>query len=275
MLAPIAMAVAILMPAFNDPVTLVETLRGVRESAATVNGITVVLVDDGSDPPIDPASLPSPTGAFQVVLARHAINLGQGAALETARRIALSLDEPASSVARDLRALGSAGVPFAAYVTMDSDGQHRSEDLRALVTAIALGADVALGDRFSGESNVPAARRALLKLARVFERALTGLRLSDAHNGYRAFSRRALVQVQLRENRMAHATELTLQISRATRGLPADDARPRETPPSLKVVEVPVSVRYTAASLAKGQTSLGAFTILRDLFYRYLFEEHQ
>ncbi len=56
---------------------------------------------------------------------------------------------------------------------------------------------------------------------------------------------------------MAHATEITQQISRGR----------------LAVVEVPVSVRYTDESLEKGQRSLGAFAILRDLLYRYLFEE--
>jgi hypothetical protein len=173
------------------------------------------------------------------MMARHALNLGQGAALETARQLALR--EP----------------PFDAYVTMDADGQHRIEDLAALVAAVEGGADVALGDRFRGDSNVPAMRRAIIHGARLFERALTGLRLSDAHNGYRAFSRRALEQVQIRENRMAHATEITRQISRER----------------LSVVEVPVSVRYSVETLEKGQRSLGAFAVLRDLFYRYLFEE--
>lgn len=144
---------------------------------------------------------------------------------------------------------------------MDADGQHRIEDMLALVTAVQSGADVAFGDRFSGDSNVPLARRALLLFARAFERMITGLPLSDAHNGYRAFSRRALGEVHIRQPRMAHATEIKQQISRARR---AD---------GLKVVEVPVSVRYSPESLAKGQRSLGAFAVLRDLFYRYLFEE--
>jgi hypothetical protein len=140
---------------------------------------------------------------------------------------------------------------------MDADGQHRPADLAALVAAVEGGADVALGNRFQGDSNVPALRRAIIHGARIFERVLTGLSLSDAHNGYRAFSRRALGQVQIRENRMAHATEITRQISRER----------------LRVVEVPVSVRYTGETLEKGQRTLGAFHILRDLFYRYLFEE--
>ena len=233
------MPVAILMPAYNEPGRLAATLAGVRARAGELGGVAVFLVDDGSEPPITASALPSPTPTFRLILARHAVNLGQGAALETARQLALR------------------EAPFAAYVTMDSDGQHRIEDLAALVAAVAGGADVALGDRFRGNSNVPPARRVLIHGARVFERALTGLRLSDAHNGYRAFSRRALEQVQIRENRMAHATEITRQISRER----------------LSLVEVPVSVRYTGETLEKGQRSLGAFAVLRDLFYRYLFEE--
>src|SRR5689334_1790840 len=152
------MPVAILMPAYNEPGRLAETLRGVGAEAAALGGVTVFLVDDGSDPPILPADLPSPAEGFRLVLARHAVNLGQGAALETARQLALR--EP----------------PFAAYVTMDSDGQHRIEDVLALVGAVRAGADVAFGDRFAGASDVPAVRRAVLHAARVFERALTGLR---------------------------------------------------------------------------------------------------
>jgi glycosyltransferase involved in cell wall biosynthesis len=233
------MPVAILMPAYNEPRRLAATLSGIRARADDLGGVAVFLVDDGSEPPIEAQSLPSPAAGFRLVLARHALNLGQGAALETARQLALR--EP----------------PFAAYVTMDADGQHRIEDLAALVAAVSSGADVALGDRFGGNSNVPTQRRALIHGARLFERAITGLALSDAHNGFRAFSHRALSQVQIRENRMAHATEITRQISRER----------------LSVVEVPVSVRYSGETLAKGQRSLGAFAILRDLFYRYLFEE--
>lgn len=240
------MPIAILMPAYNEPGRLAETLRAVRGEAEALGGVRVFLVDDGSEPAIDPADLPPPSAWFSIVLARHAVNLGQGAALETARQLAL-------------RAAGEHA--FTAYVTMDSDGQHRIEDVAALAAAIADGADVALGDRFAGDSNVPAHRRALLFAARIFERAVTGLALRDAHNGFRAFGPRAIGAVRIRENRMAHATEITRQISAARR-----DER-------LSVVEVPVSVRYTRETMMKGQTSLGAFTILRDLFYRYLFEE--
>jgi hypothetical protein len=148
---------------------------------------------------------------------------------------------------------------------MDSDGQHGGDDVLALAAAIEAGADVALGDRFAGGSDVPASRRVLLMLARAFERIATGIRLSDAHNGLRAFSPRAIERIRIRQNRMAHATELTRSISRA-RNVRAGDAGA-----ALRVVEVPVSVRYTQETRAKGQRASGAVAIVVDLFHGFLF----
>jgi glycosyltransferase involved in cell wall biosynthesis len=238
------MAVAVLMPVHNEASRLAPILEALAARAAEVEGVAVFLVDDGSEPPIDLANVPARTPDFQVVLARHALNLGQGAALETARQLALA--EPA----------------FAAYVTMDSDGQHGVDGALACARAIGAGADVAFGSRFHGASDVPRGRRALLAAARAFEWALTGLRLSDAHNGLRAFNRRALLQIAIRQNRMAHATEITQRVSSLRRR-----ARP------LVIVEVPVQIRYTRDTLDKGQRAAGALTILRDLVHHYLFGE--
>lgn len=237
---PRAMPIAILLPVYDEAGALGCMLGALRDRAEIMGGVTVFVVDDGSERPVAAEDLPGPTAAFRLVLARHAVNLGQGAALETARQLALREAD------------------FSAYVTMDSDGQHRAEDAEALARAIDEGADVAFGNRFLGDSNVPFGRWLTLVAARWFERALTGLRLSDAHNGLRAFSRRAIERIALRQNRMAHATEIKQRVSRAG---------------PLVVVEVPVSVRYTRETLAKGQSSLGAVMILRDLALDYLFGE--
>ena len=238
------------MPAFNEDGRLARTLEELRACAAEAT-LTVFLVDDGSVPTIDEVAIGVAAQGLRVVMARHAVNLGQGAALETARRLAL---EPRWAPAEG---------PFEAFVTMDSDGQHRASDVLALASAVAGGADVALGDRFAGGSEVPTSRRVLLAFARVFERATTGLRLSDVHNGLRAFGPRAMTQMRIRQNRMAHATEISRRISRASAARAQDAA--------LRVVEVPVSVRYTDESLAKGQRASGAIAILVDLFQGFLF----
>lgn len=245
------------MPAYNEGARLAGTLRGLGARAREgAHRVTAFVVDDGSHPPIRSSLAPlgdsevsvAWPSCLRVVLARHPVNLGQGAAIETARRLAL-----------DPRWADD----FDAFVTMDSDGQHCAEDAIALARAVVDGADVALGDRFAGGSEVPPSRRLLLRLARLFERMTTGLVLSDAHNGLRAFGPRAIVRMRLRQNRMAHATELTRRISTASRDEP------------LRVVEVPVSVRYTRDTLAKGQSASGAVTILVDLFQAFLFGERE
>jgi glycosyltransferase involved in cell wall biosynthesis len=235
-----AVTLAVLMPAFDEAGALSITLASLRTVAEEAGGILVVLVDDGSQSPVEPADLPGTNQHFGIILARHPINLGQGAALETARQLALRES------------------PCSAYVTMDADGQHRAQDALALARAVESGADVAFGNRFLGNSNVPWLRAWLLIFAHLFERALTGLSTSDSHNGLRAFSRRALEAIPIRQNRMAHATEIKQRVRDAA---------------SLTVVELPVSVRYTRETLRKGQRGAGAADILRDLLSQYLFGE--
>jgi polyprenyl-phospho-N-acetylgalactosaminyl synthase len=232
------MTIAVLMPAYNEAARVLRTLAALQRSAAQLEGVEVFLVDDGSEPAIVFPDLPPSTRYFRVSLARHAINLGQGAALETARQLALRRDD------------------YAAYVTMDADGQHDTEGVAAVVRAIADGADVALGSRFLGGSRVPHGRRLLLHAARLFEWALTGRRLADAHNGLRAFNRRALAALRIRHNRMAHATEITQRVFDSLK---------------CSVVEVPVVVAYTAESSRKGQRATAALEIVHDLLSRYLF----
>lgn len=228
------MRIAILVPARAEGDAVAATLRRVASVAPELGGARVYLVDDGSDPPIELADLPPGTASFDVVLLRHVVNLGQGAALETARQCAIQGDHEV-------------------FVTMDADGQHDPRDLGALVAAIDGGADAAFGNRFAGRSRVPPARAALLWGARLFELALTGRALGDAHNGYRAFSAKAIRAITIRQARMAHATEIRIRARR------------------LAVVEVPVTVLYTEETRRKGQSSLGSVHILRDLFHRFLF----
>ena len=196
-------------------------------------GYHVVVVDDGSSDQTAERAAPE---ADMVV--RHPINLGQGAALQTGIDYALQQ-----------------GAEF--VVTFDADGQHRAADIEGLVAALGEAqADFALGSRFLGRTvALPPARRLLLRVATVFTQLTTGLRLTDTHNGLRAMTRRGAAAIRLRQNRMAHASEILAQI--AASGLP--------------YVEVPVRIEYTAYSLAKGQRLGDALAILFDLFARRLY----
>src|SRR5690606_28612792 len=109
----------------------------------------------------------------------------------------------------------------AAYlVTFDADGQHRVEDAAEMVRR-AREEDLAVvfGSRFLDSRTRPGLlKKMVLKAAVWLTNQQTGMRLTDAHNGLRVIRRDAAAGLDLHQNRMAHATEIVLQLGRT--GLP-------------------------------------------------------
>ncbi len=214
----VVQGVFVVIAAYNEEACLEQVVREVRQLYPNV-----VVVDDGSaDGTFDAARRSAPYAL------RHVVNRGQGAALQTGLEFAL------------LR-----GARY--VVTFDADGQHCPEDIAALLDPIRRGeCHIALGSRFLGRSTgMPRSRRVTLWLGVLFTRLFNRIKLTDTHNGLRAFSREAASRIHITLDHMAHASELIDLI--AGTGLPFR--------------EVPVSIRYTAHSLAKGQSSRGAFRI--------------
>ncbi len=213
----------IVIAALNEGAVIYDVVREV-----TRDGWHVVVVDDGSQDET-PAKAPS-AGA---VVVRHAINLGQGAALQT------GIDYAIRRGAHNL-------------VTFDADGQHVATDIPAMVEALEH-ADVVLGSRFRGSvEGASRGRMILLRAAIVLSNRLSGMKLTDAHCGFRAFRRTAVPKLRITQDRMAHASELLRKIKTS----------------ELRVSEVPVTIRYTDHSRAKGQTGFQAIRILFDYFFR-------
>lgn len=216
-------SVFIVIPCYREaPAVVARTIEPLLQE-----GYRVVLVDDGSP---EPLRLPGKA----VTILRHPLNRGQGAALQTGDEYALSHGAEA-------------------VVHFDGDGQH---DASAIPPALALlrshQADAVLGSRFlrpEDTAAVPPKRRRLLRLARLVNGILTGVWLTDAHNGFRVLSAKALRALDLREDRMAHATELPAQLKKA----------------GLRWKELPIRVAYTEYSQKKGQRFWSALEILSDL----------
>jgi glycosyltransferase involved in cell wall biosynthesis len=221
------MKVLAVIPAFNEASRIATTIAAVRP---LVDGI--VVVDDGSaDHTAD--AVPVQNG---VTVLRHALNRGQGAALRTGTEAALMLGADV-------------------IVHVDADGQHDPSFIPSLVKPIADDkADVVFGSRFLGEvpEGIPLVRRALLHAARTFNVMAMGIprRVTDPQSGMRALSAKAARQVDFVQDRMAHCSEILRRVTRS----------------SLRWMEVPVRIRYTAESLAKGQKSTDALKIAWQLF---------
>jgi glycosyltransferase involved in cell wall biosynthesis len=219
--------VFIVIPAYREGPVLRETVESLLPY-----GYQVVVVDDGSDD----GCLAHLEG-LPVHYLRHPLNLGQGAGLQTGT--IYSLEQGAGLI-----------------VHFDADGQHPVDQIPSLLEPIRLGeADVVLGSRFLKRSDlelVPVKKRIALRLGIIVSGLLTGVWLTDTHNGFRALSASAARKIDLRENRFAHATEFLdhLRLQR------------------LRYREIPSTIRYTAYSIRKGQPISNGLDIILDLLLR-------
>lgn len=212
----------IVIAAYKEQDVIASVVKSVRRYYPQV-----IVVSDGS--PDRTAEEAASAGA---TVLRHAVNLGQGAALQTGIDYALLQ-----------------GAQF--LVTFDADGQHRVEDIGVMIAELqARKADIALGSRFLGRAEgLSRRRRLVLKMGTIFNYLITGILMTDAHNGLRVLTADAARRIRIRHNGMAHASEIVESIARQ----------------KLKYIEVPIVVLYSDYSRSKGQRLGNAFNIVVDL----------
>lgn len=216
----------LVVPLYNEATVIGQVIDDAKGTFANI-----VCVDDGSSD--GSATIARKHGARVI---EHPFNLGQGAALQTGMEF----------VRRQTNARY--------IVTFDADGQHSVADAAAMVDR-ARADDLAIifGSRFLDDATqVGWSKKLVLKTAAAVTKQRTGLDLTDAHNGLRLLRRDALQQVVLRQDGMAHASEIVSQL--ACTGLPW--------------AEMPVHIAYTDYSKAKGQSLLNSVNILVDLVMR-------
>lgn len=216
---------AVLIPVYNEAEVIKDVVSRVSKHFKYV-----VCVNDGSRD--NSAAEISKTKAY---LVEHPINMGQGAALQTAIEFARQL-------------------PVDYFVTFDADGQHRLEDVGLMLKEIKKsGTDIILGSRFLGSAvGMKRSKYVLLKAAIKFSNVTSGLRLTDTHNGLRVFNRKVAEGIQITLPDMAHASEI-LEIIRKG---------------NYSYREVPVTIEYTEYSMKKGQSLINAVNISFDTLLR-------
>lgn len=211
------------IPRIGDIVLSETSLKDV----SLTKEIKVVVVDDGSsDRTFDEAM------AAGAVVLRHPVNLGQGAALETGNEYA--------------RACGAKAVAH-----FDGDGQFEPGDVvGALKMLKENNLDIVLGSRFlDGRSKIPWTKRyIILPVSRVINYLLTGVKLTDAHNGFRVLNKTALQKIKITQNGMAHNSEIVSQIKKF----------------NLAFAEYPVLVKYNKY----GQNVWGGLNIIWDFLIK-------
>jgi polyprenyl-phospho-N-acetylgalactosaminyl synthase len=222
---PATPSLLVVIAAYNESAAIGAVVQAIVE-----RGYGVVVVDDGSSD--DTVDVARHAGATVI---QHPINLGQGAALQTGIEFGRRRD-------------------YVRLATFDADGQHDPDDIAVMLERMERQRlDFVLGSRFIGATvGMSMSRRILLKLAVLFTRLTSRMRLTDAHNGLRLMSAKGAACIDLRQNRMAHASEILDQIGAS--GLPYG--------------ECPVTIRYTEYSKAKGQSGFNALNIVLDLLFQ-------
>lgn len=213
----------VIIPLYNEEQVIGSVIENVLTQFSHV-----VCVDDGSS---DNSALVAKAAGARVL--KHPVNLGQGAALQTG--ISYAVTQP--------------DVDF--VVTFDADGQHRLIDAVSMVElARKKHLDIVFGSRFLDNRTKPGLiKKIVLKTAVIITNFTSGLKLTDAHNGLRVLSLKAASQLQLKQDRMAHASEIVAQLGKM----------------NLPWQEYPVEVLYTDYSKAKGQSVFNSVNILVDL----------
>lgn len=217
----------IIIPAYNEETKIPEIIKSVQLYFSHI-----FIVDDGStDRTFDAAKS---TGAEVI---RHPINLGQGAALQTG--LTKALENPELNY----------------FLTFDADGQHSIESaLEMMHLSKKSDVDLVMGSRFLQDthSGMPQKKKFILKLAVLYTRFDTGLRVTDTHNGLRVMNRKFAESLSIRKNGMAHASEILTHAKQT----------------GATWLESPAHIYYTEYSIKKGQSIFNAINILTEMIHK-------
>jgi len=164
------------IPCFNEEANLAETLPALPRSVAGFDTVETLVIDDGSiDRTVDVARTAGAT-----YLLHFPVNLGLARAFSAGLDAALKLGADV-------------------IVNTDADNQYRGADVARLVEPILAGqADMVIGDRAPHRvAHFGPMKRLLQRLGSWVVRQLSGTTVPDAASGFRAFSRRAALRLNV------------------------------------------------------------------------------
>ena len=213
------------IPAFNEE----KNIAAIITKLADITDTIIVCNDGSSDLTSDIAEK---MGAFVI---NHEKNLGYGAAI---RSIFLKAKELDGDI----------------LVTFDADGQHRIEDIEKVTKPIIdQEVDLVIGSRFLDESEkeVPQYRKVGIKVITKITNASIKKQLTDSQSGFRAYSKKVLVELNPSELGMGISTEILIKASSK----------------NFRITEVPIKILYAGDTSTHNPVSHGSSVILSTIKY--------
>ena len=224
------MKITVGIPAFNEEKNIIHIIEKLQKKTDVI-----IVCDDGSTDKT--GEIAKKMGAIVIT---HERNLGYGAAIR-------SLFLKARELKSDM------------LVTLDSDGQHRIEDLLPVTKPIIeKQADMVIGSRFleGNQENIPKYRKVGIKIITKLANSSLEESVTDSQSGFRAYSQNILCTITPLDQGMGVSNEILMKSSKN----------------GFKIAEVPIVVSYDGDTSTQNPISHGASVILSTL--KFISVEH-
>ena len=210
------------LPAYNEERAVAGVVLQAKQYADMV-----IVVNDGS---VDNTARLARLSGAEVV--EHDKNKGYGAAIQTI------LTEAGK---RDADIL----------VIIDADAQHDPNEIPRLIDAVKAGSDVVIGSRELQKDVIPGYRRLGQSVLAKFTNIAARQNLSDTESGFRAYSKKAIAEMELSQQGMAISAEIISEASHK----------------GLKISEVPITVSYYDVTSSQNPVLHGLGNLSRIFFF--------
>ena len=224
------MDITIGIPAYNEEKNISEIIKNLQKITNKI-----IVCDDGSSD--STATIAKEMGALVI---KHETNLGYGAAI---RSIFLKAREEKSEF----------------LITLDSDGQHRIEDISTVLDPLKTGkADIVIGSRFLNNDgkNVPSYRKAGIKILTKLANTSLEKNITDSQSGFRGYGKNVIENITPSESGMGVSNEILIKASKK----------------GLKIVEVPIIILYDGDTSTHNPISHGSSVLISTL--KFISMEH-
>lgn len=212
----------IVVPAYNEAKNISNIIKQIQNYSKNI-----IIIDDGSSDNTSTIAEKS-----DVIVLKHIINLGKGAALKTGCDYALK--NGAEKI-----------------VVLDADTQHDPKDIPRFMENL-VDNDIVFGFR-KRNKNMPK----ILAFGNWFInnviKFLYGVRIIDSQSGYRAFTAKAYKKIRWQSNTYSMESEMIANVGKH----------------KLKYAQIPIETIY--GDKYKGTTIIDGVKIVRDMFiWRFL-----
>jgi glycosyltransferase involved in cell wall biosynthesis len=219
----IILKITVGIPAFNEEKNIAGIIQKLNEIADTV-----IVCNDGSTD--NTGKIAEKMGAIVV---NHQRNMGYGDAIRSLFLKARELDS-------DM------------LITLDSDGQHRIEDVIPVAEPIIKNqTDLVIGSRFleGTQENIPKYRKTGIKIITKLANTALEENVTDSQSGFRAYGKRILSTITPSEHGMGVSNEILMKASKQ----------------GFKITEIPIVVTYEGKTSTHHPISHGASVTLSTL----------